>query len=85
MDIEQEKQKIEEIVGEAHLQTNGILRCAVTIGDAANRAHLFVFQVFSGDRLYMVMKFQEGLQNHLNMQLSGKAPKNKVNFDEMLT
>ena len=50
---------------------------------------MFVFQVFDGDRLYMIMRFQEQMQTQLNMHRAqsstgGQNPPN-INFDDLMT
>lgn len=56
---------IEALVNAAHLDTDGILRCCISLG-ADPRTHLFVFQVLQGDKIYMILKFPETLQATLN-------------------
>lgn len=51
---------IEALVNAAHLDTNGILRCCISLGNDP-RTHLFVFQVLPGDKIYMILKFPETL------------------------
>lgn len=65
--IDQLHDDVEALVNTVHLDSNGILRCAITVGHQANRVHLFVFEQYEGDRLYMIMKFKEGLQEMLNI------------------
>ena len=51
---------IEALVNAAHLDTNGILRCCISLGNDP-RTHLFVFQVLPGDKIYMILKFPDTL------------------------
>ena len=57
MDPEDQRREIENLINQAHLDNQGILRCAIALGEAHSRAHMFVFEVFDGDRLYMIMRF----------------------------
>ena len=73
------------------MDNQGILRCAVAIGQAKNRAHFFVFQVYEGDRLYMIMRFKDQLQTQLDLYKQKSAKQQTasasmmVEFDELLT
>ena len=42
--IDQVHDNVEQLVNSIHLDSNGILRCAITLGSQANRVHLFVFE-----------------------------------------
>ena len=55
---------IETLVNAAQLDTNGALRCCISIG-SDNINHLFVFQVMQGDKIYMILKFPDELQKEL--------------------
>ena len=57
MTPEDQRSEIENLINSAHLDNQGILRCSIAVGDSSNRAHLFVFEVLDGDRLYMIMRF----------------------------
>lgn len=84
---EQQRLAVESLINQAHLETQGILRCSIAIGKGANRTHLFIFEVMDGDKLYMIMRFQEQLQNQLDITKMGakSSAGQDVNFDELMT
>lgn len=49
---------------------------------------MFVFEVYDGDRLYMIMRFQDQMQALLNEYRANSGtggPNTFVNFDDLLT
>lgn len=57
--------EIEQLVNQAHLDTNANLRCCISVkADSLN--HFFIYQVLPGDKMYMVLKFHDHLQKSLD-------------------
>jgi len=52
-----QREEVENLINQAHLDNNGHLRCSIAIGEANNRSHFFVFEEMDGDRIYMIMRF----------------------------
>ena len=73
----------------AHMTSQGILRCVITLGNTPNnQQHLFIFHEEDGDRMYMIMRFQQQLQGTLILHKQAAKLKQalpEVNFDEMMT
>lgn len=93
---EQQRESIESLVNQAHLDTEGILRCVVSIGQPNRRSHMFIFSVEpEEDHLYMIMKFPESLQDKLAVSQAKAKPtsgkpatagsKPSESFDELTT
>ena len=65
---EDQRQAVEVLINEQHLDQNGVLRCSIAVGAPNALTHLFVFEQLDGDRLYMVRRFDESHQAQLNLQ-----------------
>ena len=54
------QQQVEELVNQAHLQTNGVLRCCLSLKEGSEYNHVFVFIVMQDvDKLYMILRFPD--------------------------
>ena len=61
---EQQRQEIDVKINEVHMTSQGILRCVISLGSTPNKQdHIFVFHEEDGDRMYMIMRFQQQLQS----------------------
>ena len=46
------------------MESQGILRCVISLGSTPNKQdHIFVYHEEDGDRMYMIMRFQQQLQS----------------------
>lgn len=62
------RQEVDEKINGIHMQSQGILRCVISLPtNPGHYQHVFVYNEEDGDRMYMIMRFQQQLQASLLM------------------